>query len=530
MKRILIWLIGVIFLLLLYYFELPPINLSSPLFWHYILNCLIVIFICMVLNGTTKVFINKRMINKSIFTTYRVYITVAVCLFALLLVINVFSGPIFNAKEYGDRIVVDSSHDFITDVKEVDFTKTPLIDKDSSQKLGDRKMGEFTSMVSQFYVSDLYTQINYNSQIIRVTPLEYAGFIKYMVNHKEGIKGYISVNSVDGTASFNELEKGMKYMPSAYFFDNLYRKLRFTYPTLIFDDASFEIDNDGNPYWIIPYIKYKAIGLKKEIAGVVILDPITGKSNKYSVSEVPTWVDHVYSADLIIDQINDWGNYKNGFLNSIFGQKDVINTTDGYNYLVMDDDVYLYTGITSVSTDESNLGFVLVNLRTKDTHYYLVPGAEEYSAMASAKGQVQEKNYTSSFPLLINLNNKPTYLLSLKDSAGLVKMYAFIDVTNYQKVVVSDASLGIEAAAEKYLNENYSYNETSTESATITVKSITSAIIDSNTYYYITDIQGKKYYASIKVDKMKLPFVLPGESISIKYINNEVSQIVSIEK
>ena len=530
MRKALIWTLGVLFLLFVFYLELPPINPSSPLFWHFVFNIFIIVFVCMVLTGSTKVFISPKRINRGLFVTYKLFFICLIAVIVLILGVNFFSGPIFNAKEYGDRIVVDSSHDFITDVKEVDFTKTPLIDKDSSQKLGDRKMGEFTSMVSQFYVSDLYTQINYNNQIIRVTPLEYAGFIKYMVNHNEGIKGYISVNSVDGTASFNELEKGMKYMPSAYFFDNLYRKLRFTYPTLIFDDASFEIDNEGNPYWIIPYIKYKAIGLKKEIAGAVILDPVTGKSTKYSAKDIPSWVDHVYSADLVIDQINDWGNYKNGFLNSIFGQKDVINTTDGYNYLVMDDDVYLYTGITSVSTDESNLGFVLVNLRTKETRYYLVPGAEEYSAMASAKGQVQEKNYTSSFPLLINLNNKPTYLLSLKDSAGLVKMYAFIDVTDYQKVVVSDASLGINAAAEKYLNENTSYNNDTLKETSITIKSINSVIIDGNTYYYIVDTLGKKYSVSIKTNKTLLPFVSSGDILKIKYNESDVSQIVSIEE
>ena len=420
------------------------------------------------------------------------------------------------------------NNEFINDIALVDFNKTPLIDKDSSSKLGDRKMGEFTSWVSQFYVSDLYTQINYNSEIVRVTPIEYADFIKYLTNRKDGIKGYIKVNSVTGNASLVTIDKGMKYMPSAYFFENLYRKLRFSHPTLIFDNASFEIDNDGNPYWIVPTIKYKGIGLKKEINGIVLLDPITGKSDYYKLDDIPTWVDHVYSADLIIEQIDNWGEYKNGFWNSIFGQRDVINTTEGYNYLVMDDDVYLYTGITSVSTDESNLGFVLVNLRTKETNYYLVPGAEEYSAMASAEGLVQEKGYKASFPLLINLNNKPTYLLSLKDSAGLVKMYAFIDVADYQKVVVNDASLGIIAAAEKYLGENVLVNNDSINKKEIIIKSISTAIIDGNTYYYITDNDNNLYYVSIKVNKEFLPFMHVGDKLTISYNSGKVSQIIKI--
>jgi len=259
------------------------------------------------------------------------------------------------------------------------------------------------------------------------------------------------------------------------------------------------------------------------------LDAITGNSKKYDIEDVPSWVDHVYSANLIIEQIDNWGEYRNGFLNSIFGQKDVINTTEGYNYLVMDDDVYLYTGITSVSSDESNLGFVLVNMRTKETKYYLVPGAEEYSAMASAEGLVQEKKYEASFPLLINLNKKPTYLLSLKDNAGLVKMYAFIDVADYQKVVVSDASLGIEVAVEKYLGEETIINKDELRNKTIVIKDITSAVIDGNTYYYIM-ADDEIYSTSIKTNKNLLPVLKAGDKIKISYNEGDISQIIKVEK
>ena len=526
--KYLIWLVAALVVFLMYYIELPPINLSSPLFWHFAFNILIIITICSIITRGDKFIVNGRF-NKGLLSIYKYLLIIVGGLFIALIVINFISGPLFNAKEYANRITVNENNEFIKDVKQVEFSKIPLIDRESSEKLGDRKMGEFTSWVSQFYVSDLYTQINYNNQIVRVTPIEYAGLIKYFTNRDEGIKGYIMVNSVDGTASLVNLEKGMKYMPSAYFFENLYRKLRFTYPTKIFDEASFEIDNEGNPYWIVPTVKYKAIGLKKDISGVIILDPISGDSKYYDLKDIPSWVDHVYSADLIIEQINNWGEYKNGFINSIFGQRDVINTTEGYNYLVMDDDVYLYTGITSVSSDESNLGFVLVNLRTKETNYYLVPGAEEYSAMASAEGLVQEKKYTASFPLLINLNNKPTYLLSLKDDAGLVKMYAFIDVADYQKVVVSDASLGIEAAAQKFLGDNVIINNDKYLKEKITIKNITNVVIDGNTYYYIVDTNNNKYSVSIKVNKNILPFLKAGEVINISYAPGDVRQIMVIE-
>ena len=249
---------------------------------------------------------------------------------------------------------------------------------------------------------------------------------------------------------------------------------------------------------------------------------------KYEVSEVPTWIDHVYDADLIIDQVNDWGEYREGFFNSIFGQKNVVQTTEGYNYTVMNDDVYLYTGLTSKVADESNLGFILTNMRTKETNFYAVPGAEEYSAMASAEGQVQQMSYQATFPLLINLNGTPTYLISLKDNAGLVKMYAFVDVADYQKVVVTDASEGIEKAAQNYLGGSIQTGKERLEKDII-IKSITSATIDGTSYYYIIDSEDKKYRASIKVSVKRLPFLNIGESIHIYYsLEDDVTEILDL--
>ena len=421
-------------------------------------------------------------------------------------------------------------NNFISEIKEVDFNSLPLLDKESSSRLGDRVMGQMPELVSQFYVSNLYTQINYNNDIIRVTPLEYNGLFKYLANYKDGVKGYITVNSVNGNSNLIKLDRGMKYMPSAYLFKDLNRHLRFNYPTEIFGDTNFEIDNQGNPYWITAVLKYVGIGQRKDVKGIIITDPITGETNYYDVGNIPSWVDHVYDANLIIEQVNNWGSYRNGFLNSIFGQKNVVATTSGYNYIVMDDDVFLYTGITSVSSDESNLGFILTNLRTKYTRFYSVPGAEEYSAMASAEGLVQQMRYTSTFPLLINLNGRPTYLVSLKDNAGLVKMYGFIDVADYQKVVVTDSAKGIESAANNYLNNvSFTADANSLEERNITIKNINTAIIEGNTYYYLTDTNNKKYYVSINVDNKVLPFLKIGDTINIKiYKENDVTEIIYI--
>jgi len=522
-KNIIRFLITLLVACVLFYITLPAINIHSMGFWTYIFMVLM-IFLA---TGIIDFHINNRIkINKKAFYAF----SILGGMFLILILINVVNSPLFNAKSYYNRITIEEDTNFLEDVEEVNFDALPLLDKDSSQKLGDRVMGQMKDLVSQFEVSDLYTQINYNNEIVRVTPLEYANALKWFTNHKNGTKGYIIVNSVNGKAELVKLDKGMKYMPSALFNENLYRYLRFKFPTEIFDKASFELDNEGKPYWVVPTIKYVGIGLKPDINGIIIVNPINGETKKYSVNEVPSWIDHVYSANLIIEQVDNWGQYKNGFFNSIFSQKDVVATTDGYNYLLMDDDVYLYTGITSVNNDESNLGFILTNMRTKETKFYASPGAEEYSAMDSAEGAVQQMKYDATFPLLINLNNKPTYLMSLKDNAGLVKMYAFVDVADYQKVVVTDASKGIKKAAENYLNNsNLSIDTNSLKTKTITIKSINSYVIDSNTYFYILDNNNNKYRMSLKLDE-NLPFLTNGDKIKIGFISEksitEISKII----
>lgn len=522
--------IMILYTVLLYYFTLPPLNISSPAFWMFLVFLL---GFYLLLRLVTSISVEGNMFvtrKPALGKASKIVLCIIGVIFAGLIVINIINSPLLNSKSYYQRISIEENGNFSEDVDEVDFNTLPLLDKNSSEKVGDRVMGQMPDLVSQFAVSNLYTQINYNNDIVRVTPLEYADIIKYFTNHKNGVEGYIIVNSVTGKSELVRLEKGMKYMPSAILFENLNRKLRISYPTEIFGEANFEIDNNGNPYWVVSTIKYTGIGLKPEVTGAIILDPITGQSTKYSVEEVPTWVDHVYPASLIIEQVNDWGKYKNGFFNSIFGQKDVVATTSGYNYLAMNDDVYLYTGITSVITDESNIGFILSNLRTKETVFYSVSGAEEYSAMASAEGQVQQMKYQATFPLLINLNNKPTYFLSLKDNAGLVKMYAFIDVEDYQKVVVTDASKGIEEAAKNYLGDDeVNINVDSLSNKTITIDSIESAVIDGTTYYYIKDKDGNKYKVSIKIDKDNIPFLNSDDTIEISYKNEEaVTEIVKI--
>lgn len=538
-KNFFVILFIIIYVLCNFYLTLPALNLTSPGFWGFVINNLCVFLVVFSLfNLDIKMAVNsngeymkintedQKTKNASKFSIF------IVCLIGIIIVgcflYNLIFSPLIASDTYSKRIFVEDG-DFTEEILEVNFSKLPLLDKDSSMKLGDRTMGEMSEWVSQFIVSDLYTQINFADNIVRVTPLEYDGIFKYFGNKDGGVKGYITVDSVSGTSSLIKLDKGMKYMQSAYFSEDLFRKLRFTYLTENFGEAVFEVDEEGNPFWIIPTFKYKGIGLLEEVNGIIVLDPITGKSTKYDLDSVPSWVDHVYPSDLIISQIDDWGTYVNGFFNSIFGQKNVVNSTDGYNYLTIDEDVYLYTGITSVLSDESNLGFMLVNLRTKEAKYYPIAGAEEFSAMASAEGLIQEKGYSASFPLLINLGGNPTYMLSLKDSAGLVKMYAFVNVVDYQIVSATDSSLGIEYAANDYLSKVGNKNTNDEQlNEKIKIKEIYSAVVNGNTVYYIESTTQEFFSVNISIDENKLPFLKIGDSITINYIEEEINKIIEI--
>lgn len=518
-----------------YYVMLPPINLSSIEFYIWVVLILAGFAFFNYLFATFHKAKREDATASMHFKTALMLTAIIVLIVAAVPVSGIVMGPFFNADAYYKRIEVVNS-DFSADVKEADFTHLPLLDKESSQKLGDRVLGQLPELISQFSVSEEYTQINYSGNIVRVTPLEYNGVIKYLNNRSEGTPGYITVNSTTGTAELKKLSQGMRYMPTAYLQEDLYRHVRFGFPFEVLGTSSFELDEEGNPFWIIQTVCYKGIGLRKEISGIIVVDPITGDMQKYATEEIPTWIDNVWDANLIIQQLNDWGKYSSGFLNAYMAQNGVSQTTEGYNYLTQDDDVYMYTGITSAASDESNIGFVLVNLRTKQASYYAVPGAEEYSAMESAKGQVQEKNYTATFPLLINLNDNPTYMLSLKDAAGLVKMYAFVDVQDYQKVTVTDSSKGISKAVEQYLDEYNLHKEEEPEevlNGVLTIDHIEDFVIDGNSYLYLLTKDGIIYRFAVKSDP-RSAFLQINDKLTVDYVNkdgfNEIVKLHEISK
>jgi len=495
----------VLLLIISYYITLVPINLKSIEFYGYATFMLFVL---------AFIFFIDSFFNEKSKIIYKTLLKIIIVMIVAAIISNIYSSPILQSKRYASLIKKQTSI-FEEDIKQADFTKLPVVDRDTAIKLGARKMGEMGDLVSQYNIDETYSQIALGEKPVRVTPLVYADFVKWFLNKDKGIPYYIKIDMVTQNASLVKLDEPIMYSMSDKFSRNLYRHIRFSYPTAIIDDINFETDDEGKPYFIATAVE-PTIGLfgAPDTKYIIIVDAHSGKMEKYKVGNVPEWVDRVYPANMIITQLDDNGKFERGFLNSKIKQEGVTKTTDGYNYLISGNDISLYTGITSVLADESNIGFVIVNMRTKETKFYPVSSAEEFSVMDSAKGAVQEKGYDATFPLLINVYNRPTYFMSLKDKASLIKMYSLVDAQNYQKVAVGNT---VEETVENYqkITSDIMNNVGASSEKNIVIEDIQSVVIDGNTLYYIKAKDEEKILsASINIDP-RLAFIKIGDTIEV---------------
>lgn len=507
-----------------YYAALPAFNIHSSDTWFFVVFLVI---------SLAAVYAARRRLGKKEMKQSKVmkgFGVVIAGLGVIYLLGSLLSSPIINAKKYQKLLTVKEG-EFTEDIEELSFDKIPLLDKDTAEILGDRKMGSMVDMVSQFEVDSIYSQINYQDNPVRVSPLRYANLIKWFTNRKNGIPAYIRINMATQTTELVKLEEGIKYTTSEHLNRNIYRHLRFAHPTYIYGELSFEIDDRGIPYWIAPVKKFN-IGLfgGETVGKVVLCNAITGDMDTYDIKNVPEWVDRAYSADLLVELFDYYGTLKHGFFNSVLSQKDCLKTTDGYNYLALDDDVWMYTGVTSVNGDQSNVGFVLSNQRTMETKYYKVEGATEASAMSSAEGQVQNLKYRATFPLLLNISDEPTYFIALKDDAGLVKKYAMVNVQKYQIVAIGDS---VSQCEENYLELLFSNGVKEAEQDTREVKKITGkitkiaqAVIDGTSHYYIM-VEGSEDIFDISVvDFIDVVRCETGQEVVMEYKEDERANLV----
>ncbi len=508
-----------------YYLILPPMNIQSTESWSFVAIYLALAWFLAstVSNGETnnvygtdgkpiqppkKKFGLRRIIGMIFGVGIVVYV---LC--------TVLSSPLFQAKHYASII-----QESMTTKEIEEYTPTidnvPLLDRDSAERLAQRALGNLVDEVSQFVLADS-NQITVKGAPVRVQPLGYDGAIKWFLNRDVGIPAYITVDMKSQNTKIVRLEQGIHYSPSAYLNDRLERHLRFSYPTAMFGDYKFELDEDGNPYWVVPVLRHRIMLLAgTDVKGVVTCNPVTGETAYYPLGQIPDWIDNVYSADLIIQQYNWYGRYHNGFINSLIGQKGCVKTTEGYNYIPKGNDVYCYTGVTSVVSDESNIGFIFSDLRTRETEYYEIAGAEEFSAMSSAEGLVQNLKYQATFPLLLNIHDQPTYTVALKDDAGLVKMYGMVNMSQYQDVVTGKTIKDCLANYEQLLVDDGIIKPEEQEAAAAQeiegkIIDLRSAVRNGTTYYYLRLDNGEKYYSLSASDDETAVLLNEGDTVQL---------------
>lgn len=512
-----------------YYAYFPAINIHLEIFW----TTLIVVFLSLAIILGAKSSISQmvgRLSKKPSIKEFSWFaklcsVLVIVCV-GVLIVGSALGATLFRSRAYANLLPIDK-REFTEDIEQSDqVTDIALMDTESARIFGNRKIGSLSDVVSQYEIEADYTQISIKGQPMKVSGLKYASFFKWWNNRNSGVPGYVQVNPVNSEAKYVKLTKPMKYVPSAYFNYNLQRHVQLTYPTKIISGYKFEVDDDGNPYYICPTMTAR-VGLFGgiDVNGVIICDPIDGECQYYAIGDCPSWVDSVYDGHLLTKKYNWHGMLSGGYINSIIGQKGCKQATDDFGYKIIGDDVWVYTGVTSANGDQSNIGFVMMNQRTSEARYYQVSGAEEHSAMSAAEGEVQEKGYKASFPSLINVSGTPTYIMVLKDAGGLVKLYAMVNVEQYNIVATATSQTKVFEEYKTLLASDgkLETEENDLKEDTITVQSVEYIDSDDGTMVYIKDTNHQVYKQAFKEDE-SLIRISAGDVLHVKYqpMDNEI--------
>lgn len=523
-----------------WYFFLPAFNLRSMGFWVYLTAILVAaalpfinlnidwnaVAISMKLKSAPKGSPSAKRRKSADDRRYAnrvslIAILVAIAPITVALLGLLISSPLFFSRSYAEVVSITEAK-FEEDMPEAsEITNIALMDTPSAQILGDRTLGSLSDVVSQYRVSETYTQINYHGAPKKVANLEYDDFFKWVANNDRGIPGMVMVDPVKSVAEYIKLDEPIKYAPSAYFGQDLMRKLRFDYPTKIFSSVMFEVDEEGRPFYIVSCAEPQVFWFgAKDVTEVIIFNPVNGESSLHPVSEAPSWIDVVFDGDLACKKYDWRGLYSGGFLNSIIGNVDCKQTTDDYGYIALGDDVWYFTGVTSVTADKSNIGFILSNARTGEYKFYPVIGAEEHSAMAAAEGEVQEKGYVASFPSLVNVSGHATYIMVLKDDGGLVKLYALVKVSNYSVVATGATQAEAMSAYKKLLQQSGDNISTTTKEVSFTVENVRIVTVADVATVYITAEDGQVYKGYLEADE-SLILIRVGDKLSVKYVEGD---------
>ncbi len=519
----------------LFYINLPVLNfgfLTLPII------LLALVILSFLLFSKFKVINEKsvRLIQKPNKLFY--FLTLGLLIY--LIIFPVFTSlPLFRSESYKNLIgKVKTGNKISNHIAPISINKIRVVDEDLAYLLGEKVLGSQPALGSQVELGEFCIQ-QVNKELFWVAPLLHSGFFKWL-NNSDGTAGYVMVSATNErdvrlVQQVNGKNIKIKYQNNAYFQSDIHRYLYTNgFATMGLTDYSFEIDDNGIPYWIVTKFD-KKIGFSGDNAtGVVALNAQTGEIKDYSITNAPKWIDRIQPIKLIENQLSDWGEFVHGYWN--FSNADKLQITEGLTLVYGDNNKsYWYTGLTSVGKDESAVGFVLVDTRTKEATFYKQSGATEVAAQSSAQGKVQEKNYKASLPIPYNINNIPTYVMTLKDNGGLVKMYAMVAISDYTIVGVGNT---MRDALTSYKNAfNYSGNKVN--AASITSKTILKSVItriqndvkNGNSYYYFKVSNYPNIFVGSSQLSSQIPVTIVGDSIKISFDidNEEVIDVSSFE-
>lgn len=533
----------------------PALNLKNAALYLYLIALITVLF---TLNK-----LDKDNMERSL----KIAGSGIIIMFVFFLVATLVSSKLLRSKQYANISNLTELDKPEIRISATSKEEVPIIDRETADRIGNRAMGTIPEFSGIYQAPKYYTTIVHNDSLARVAPLEYSGFFSWIKNKDKGLPAYINVNMTTGEYELIKLDDPIKYSSQEYFKRDVMNLLKRTYITKMWFAPSFEIDDQGHPYWVVSEC-LKSIALAGNVVGdVYIVDAITGEIKQYDKNNIPDWVDRVYPTDDYLSYISDKGMLTNGIKNAIFAKTNTYKTTsetspdetqnvddedkennfykDGFSYIALEDKnnkkrVYAYTGITSgADKDDSNIGFALLNNRDGSVEKYDAPMVEEYSAMSSAQGSVQEKGYIATFPTLLVNNNNFIYFMNLKDQAGLTKEYAIVDADDYQKVYIGSTVNEVFEKLDKNTviskdsnididNNDDTYKQTKNlKLDEITVNKVFTQVKDGNTEYIIETSDNKLFVLSSKDDKdYKGVSLTENDKITVEYEEKEAYNLI----
>ncbi len=512
--------------------NLNPMYAEGLFSWLFVVSAFVVVNFFYALSGIklTQDVTGRAKINiDTKVKGFKPVVTVLAVLWGIYFVANIASSPLFNSKAYKDQLGTPEITAFSEDVQLLDLSQVPIVDKSLAYSLADKKLGENPGMGSQVFLGEPVIQ-QINGELFWVVPLQHSGFFKWISNI-DGSAGYIKVSATN-LQDIEFVETPIKYQPNSYFFDDIERYLRI-FAGKSFDamtDYSFEIDDEGNPYWIITTYKNNWLYALPEATGVITLQATTGEVNEYSIDEIPSWVDRVQPEEFIMTQLNNQGEYVHGIFN--FSNLDKFMTSSETAIIYNEGNCYLFTGLTSVGADESAMGFMMVDMVTKESKLYQISGATESAAMNSAEGAVQQFGYFATSPIIINHNGIPTYFITLKDNGGLIKQYAFVSVSDVTSVGIGDTINSALRDYDSVLGSTSSFIPEGGEVETIkgNVVRIGSESLDTGVVYsVILDRKDDKIFTIVGETSAELVLTEVGDEVEITFYDSQSGVIKATE-